>query len=169
MVDLLSEVPAAAWFGVVGTLVGVVVGGAISHFSEWFRWRRNRRDRWDERRLEAYSRFLAAVLNSQRRWMFRMRTESKAELEKAVAHDLENVTTTVAEVNLVASPPVRESARQLTDALQELVNQATTHRAAKPRSLWSGYDEPALAESLDHFISQRAGFEQQVQAELDIE
>jgi hypothetical protein len=159
-----ETVTLGAWIG----LAGVVIGSVLTYVLGSVSWRRVRRDRWDQRRLEAYSGFLGAVLRTQRRWLLRLRSESVADLTKAGTTDLDEVLSAIAELNLLATPEVKDSADQLLDALQELVQRAVALRGSKRRGVWSGYEEETVKPLLDRFITSRAVFERAVQSELDV-
>ncbi len=50
------------WFVLGGAVVGGVVGIAGTWLGDRFRWKRHLQTRWDEARIDAYSRFEGVVL-----------------------------------------------------------------------------------------------------------
>jgi hypothetical protein len=132
----------AAWVGLIGTAVGVVLGGGISALIDRARWRREQRVRWHDDRRRVYARLLLVAdeyKSETGRLIMARLAESEATRTEAFAQlgELQDtMRSLVYEVRLLAAAEVREATDRLDNALVELFS---AQFGVTPRNV----DEPA--------------------------
>lgn len=110
--------------GVVLALVSIVVGSLLTMMNDTVKWRRERRSRIDEERLQVYSEFLG-VMEKQALdlhvYRFARAKDPGAKFPADVAENTDRSMAVYQRVRLLASPPVVDSADEVWRRLSDLM------------------------------------------------
>lgn len=123
----------------VFTLLGAALGAASSHLMEWRRWKREDQARWYEKRYEAAKGLIVAadaislLVYDARHHGLETEPDVIEEWTSEVRRYLrQELTVKIADLDLLASDPIRVAAHDLYDGYADLVSEALEAESGTP-------------------------------------